>query len=298
MLQIVNKDYGEERKAFNLNHPVKVKTECVRDPNENLEDEDKEINKPILVGNICPECNKYFENSTSMRKHFWYQHNGKPTKCTVCEKVFTGRVRMLTHVKLVHNTVTKKCPDCTKSFSNETNLRTHHSTVHKGIRFKCEHCDYLATQKGHLKEHIQIKHDGIVYTCDRKYSQKKALKKHKCIETDKKKSKRKSIRNRDHLHQKKTHPNVCPDCGKSFASPKGMVVHYDTIHDGVRFTCNQCEKKFKQIGNLITHRKSIHELVKYNCNKCEYKATQPSHLKKHITAKHEGIKFPCGQCSS
>ena len=259
--------------------------------------------KPTLLGNSCPDCNKYFEKSRYMKQHYHNIHGRiQITKCKVCEKEFLSKSRMLAHLNLVHNAIPKKCSDCGKSFSNATNLKTHYNSFHKGIKYECDQCDYVATQRGHLKEHNLSKHEGIVYTCnlcDKKYSQKKALKKHKCMDAETKHfDLYKFRRNREHLHKKKTHPTVCPDCGKSFASAKGMVVHYDSDHDGIRYSCNQCEKQFKQIGHLHMHIKSIHELVKYNCNKCEYQATQPQHLRNHILSKHEGIKFPCGQCSS
>ena len=63
------------------------------------------------------------------------------------------------------------------------------------------------------------------------------------------------------------------------------------------FDCDQCEGKFKRKDSLIIHIQSIHEGVKYPCNQCNYQATHQANLRKHIQSKHDGVKHVCDQCN-
>ena len=276
--------------------------------------------KVKLDGTTCPVCEKSFYKSRNMRQHYRLIHIGKPTECYVCYKMFSNRTKMTMHLNLIHKGNPKNCADCDKAFSNLTNLKTHRNTVHKGIKFSCDQCDYVTTQKGHLKEHVLSKHDGIVYTCDlcdQKYSQKGTLRIHrkKCtgknsyyedtlkMEDDKfdvtyKTKKPKMYRSKRIMMEKPIlHPNVCPECGKSFGSSHGMTIHFESNHAGIRYPCSQCDKKFKQKSHLKTHIESVHELIKYDCDKCSYQASQRNHLKNHVKYKHQGIKFSCDNCN-
>ena len=63
-----------------------------------------------------------------------------------------------------------------------------------------------------------------------------------------------------------------------------------------KYGCDWCTKTYSSIQGLILHKESVHQGVKYSCDKCDYQATQSSSLAVHIKSKHEGVKYSCDQC--
>ena len=64
---------------------------------------------------------------------------------------------------------------------------------------------------------------------------------------------------------------------------------------GVVLACSQCNYEATHKGNLKQHYQSIHEGEKYSCSECNYQATQPSNLKSHQKVQHNGVKYPIKQ---
>ena len=32
---------------------------------------------------------------------------------------------------------------------------------------------------------------------------------------------------------------VCPECGKAFTQKRNMLIHYRSVHEGIKYSCNQ-----------------------------------------------------------
>ena len=88
----------------------------------------------------------------------------------------------------------------------------------------------------------------------------------------------------------------CNECDKKFSTKKGYQLHFESIHEGVKYGCDKCDYKATTPSNLTVHMKAKHEGVKFDCNQCNYRATFKIGLKHHIASKHEGVKYACKQC--
>merc|ERR1712126_487683 len=89
---------------------------------------------------------------------------------------------------------------------------------------------------------------------------------------------------------------LCDECEKHYCSKQMLERHFQSSHEGVKYSCNQCNNRFTLQSNLTAHIKSRHEGVKYPCNQCNFQATLQSSLIHHCKSKHEGVKYPCNQC--
>ena len=45
-----------------------------------------------------------------------------------------------------------------------------------------------------------------------------------------------------------------------------ILLHINTVHEGVRYDCNQCDYRYTQQGKHTTHIKLVHNGLRYNCN--------------------------------
>ena len=74
----------------------------------------------------------------------------------------------------------------------------------------------------------------------------------------------------------------CNQCNQQFTRKDSLIVHIQSIHEGVKYACSQCNQQFSAKGNLTTHIQSIHEGVKYRCNQCDQLFSAQRNLTVHI----------------
>ena len=115
------------------------------------------------------------------------------------------------------------------------------------------------------------------------------------IQPTKVKAEKKTKRKRP-LNEISSESTKCPECGANYTSKQGLVFHYRSKHEGVRFPCNQCDFQGSTPGHLKYHIESRHEGIKYLCNHCDYQATNQSSLRGHTAAKHSDNILKCEQC--
>ena len=155
-----------------------------------------------------------------------------------------------------------KCKKCERSFQNKSIAHKHAELHVPGLSYPCENCHQTFTSRSRLGKHRFKIH-------------------------------RSEIRNKK---SKRSRSVKCRECATEFTRRANFLVHYRSLHEGVRYPCDQCDYQATTQGNLQTHIQSKHEDVKYPCDQCDYQAKQQSHLQTHIHSLHEGIKYPCNQC--
>ena len=54
----------------------------------------------------------------------------------------------------------------------------------------------------------------------------------------------------------------------------------------IKFPCSECRHKATTKQSLVVHIQSVHEGLKFPCNMCDFKATTKGHLMTHKKNKH------------
>ena len=221
--------------------------------------------------------NKYKTNSSRWDKNFVKLHiisdNPKKYKCSLCEKTFNHSSNLKRHYHTMHvknldkkieHEKTFQCHECGKietymSKSNNSNIRT-----------KCADCKKL--QKGN-KEKQRYK--------ELKLKGDKPFKCEKCPMTFYKgPSLEVHIKN---VHEK-LRPNQCDLCGKAFFRASYLKLHHRTVHEGQRdVSCDLCGKSFAGGDHkLKSHIRTVHEKQRnFICNACKKAFAQKSSLQTH-----------------
>ena len=73
----------------------------------------------------CKICNKFFTQSSSLRKHERIHGGEKPFKCTLCEKSFGVRSTLVEHQRTHTGEKPYSCFKCHKSFAQSGSCRKH-----------------------------------------------------------------------------------------------------------------------------------------------------------------------------
>ena len=66
--------------------------------------------------------------------------------------------------------------------------------------------------------------------------------------------------------------------------------HVNNVHtDIIKYECNECDFKATLKKGLKIHTESIHKGLRYNCNECGFKATKKQSLKRHALNQHKQL---------
>ena len=80
---------------------------------------------------------------------------------------------------------------------------------------------------------------------------------------------------------------ACGVCSKSFKSELTLKVHYESVHNGVKYSCETCGKSFTSNSYLKNHIKTIHEgLNNYKCDSCGLSFSTNSSMNFHMKKIH------------
>ena len=100
----------------------------------------------------CDQCEKHFQESSSVKRHMLVHSNVKPFTCEQCRKSFSQKCHLKKHKCRKHN-----CILCEKVFKNKIHLERH-LFVHSNEKgFRCDQCGKTFKQRGHLSRHKKEK---------------------------------------------------------------------------------------------------------------------------------------------
>ena len=80
----------------------------------------------------------------------------------------------------------------------------------------------------------------------------------------------------------------CDQCDYVPSKPnrKTLIVHKESVHEGVKHACFQCHKDWSTRSNLMKHIKEKHVKVEINCSQCNFLTTSSTSLKVHEKRHH------------
>ena len=194
---------------------------------------------------VCPDCGKFIKEH-SLKSHKSQVH---PTKeqleantCTVCKKICQGKQSLAMHVTARHGPgfSKKQCPECgveVKFF--DLHIKVQHT---EGGNKKTIQCTFDGCQSIFRVRQSMLAHFKFVHTDEREQCTI-------CGEWLKNLS--------DHMRT--THKTgkqfPCDKCGKIFYNTFDRRVHFDRIHEGIKYICPMCGQNYQRIKD---HIKSVH----------------------------------------
>ncbi|XP_026182026.1 zinc finger and SCAN domain-containing protein 21-like [Mastacembelus armatus] len=135
-------------------------------------------------------------------------------------------------------------------------------------KFTCQICSRTFFHKGTLTHHMKSHKLNFCNICNQHFPHRKKFRSHTCVPKVPSQKVSKS----------------CELCGKSFANPSALRVHY-VVHTGEKpFWCSLCGKRFTQKGNLKCHQRIHTGERPFLCVKCGKTFTQKVNLNHHLMA--------------
>ncbi|XP_066578825.1 zinc finger and SCAN domain-containing protein 22 [Amia ocellicauda] len=226
----------------------------------------------------CPQCEKTYRNSASLKKHKCIPTRKRVHSCSLCGKSFTRGRSLIIHKRIHTGEKPYSCTQCGKKYSRADHFKLH-QRIHTGQKmYSCTLCGKIYSSTESLKSHQRIHTGEKPYSCSKcgtSFSLKKHLKSHQYTHTEKK-------------------PFSCTLCGKGFNHVTNLRRHQH-CHTGEKpYKCTLCEKSFARESNLKDHTR-IHTGEKpYSCSHCGKSFRQASNLKRHHLS-HVGEKLQLGK---
>ncbi|XP_047427076.1 zinc finger and BTB domain-containing protein 49 [Mugil cephalus] len=166
---------------------------------------------------------------------------------------------------LVDNTET--CSAVDKDSHKDFNVRNVETNRNKD-KFTCQICSRSFFHKGTLTHHMKSHKSNFCNICKQHFPHRNKLNSHRCMPPVP-----------SHRVSKS-----CELCGKMFANPSALRIHY-VVHTGEKpYTCSLCGKGFTQKGNLKCHLRIHTGERPFRCVKCGKTFTQKVNLNHHLMA--------------
>lgn len=222
---------------------------------------------------VCPHCKMTFSREKALANHVkLHSINLKASKysCEYCDKMFSSDIIRIQHIQMcpfliaepletANNSRTPK-PKIIREMSHSRKLKL------KG-KVGCPLCESRFPTNQKMRRHMWV-HRKKPFNCElcaRTFERQIDVDKHRCT---------------DHPTDS---PNLCKDCGRSFASRQGLWEHSRT-HVGEPaslFTCGQCNKTYSSRQGYLIHQRTHSGERPYGCRFC-YKAFKDGGtLRKH-----------------
>ena len=261
-------------------------------------------------------------------------------ECSQCEYISHNKFTLRKHVQLNHGpeAIPKenivKCDLCEYETRRMNNFIIHKRTIHdKEIRYQCSKCDEKNFFRNHMERHFEKFHKNSVgpkyfrlefscEECDKKYSNKRFLKKHKTLihgeqgiakadilqcqlceyETHRRAN---LILHKRVKHGKERKRDSCKECGHKTFVRSQMRIHIQTMHHHIAdklngfkfndesklFQCIHCSYETKSSYYIRIHKKVAHganadpsKIIR--CATCKFETLKQVNLRYHINHKH------------
>ena len=138
----------------------------------------------------------------------------------------------------------------------------------KRDKFICQICSRTFFHKGTLTHHMKSHKSNFCSICKQHFPHRNKLNSHTCVAPVPSQRVAKS----------------CHLCGKSFANPSALRIHY-VVHTGEKpYRCSLCGKGFTQKGNLKCHVRIHTGERPFRCVRCGKTFTQKVNLNHHLMA--------------
>ncbi|XP_018560110.1 zinc finger protein 691 [Lates calcarifer] len=135
-------------------------------------------------------------------------------------------------------------------------------------KFTCQVCSRTFYHKGTLTHHMKSHKSSFCNICKQHFPHRNKLNSHTCVPPVPSQRVSKS----------------CELCGKTFANPSALRIHY-VVHTGEKpYRCSLCGKGFTQKGNLKCHLRIHTGERPFRCIKCGKTFTQKVNLNHHLMA--------------
>uniref|UniRef100_A0A8C5H6A7 C2H2-type domain-containing protein n=1 Tax=Gouania willdenowi TaxID=441366 RepID=A0A8C5H6A7_GOUWI len=162
----------------------------------------------------------------------------------------------------------EKRPMLDESHSDFNILDVETATRRNTETFPCQVCSKTFFHKGTLSHHMKSHKSNFCSICKQHFPHRNKLNTHNCVPPLECQRDSKS----------------CEICGKTFANPSALRIHY-VVHTGEKpFTCSLCGKGFTQKGNLKCHLRIHTGERPFCCMKCGRTFTQKVNLNHHLIA--------------
>ncbi|XP_076673534.1 uncharacterized protein LOC143371803 isoform X3 [Andrena cerasifolii] len=293
------------------------KEECKGDsePKEAAEaDTPKEEVDRILdnVKNICPYCQKDFEDEKQVDRHVKRIHK-KPFRCRVCYNSFVAKESLKNHMKGHDKDALLECPFCHQKYKCMAGLRYHQIRAHSTIepKYVCDQCGKRFKLKHDLSSHIERSHLTDTYICrfcgksvrnikQHEWYHEKSTKKYEysfsCHLCPTKFRRRTGLDNHLLMHKNSI---KCGQCSKGFMCNSELEDHKISHTDQVTYICKYCRNAYSEKSCLVAHKLLAHGIQQrvpkeFQCNVCSKSFATELGLRKHVTL-HSKM-FSCTHC--
>uniref|UniRef100_A0A336LTD6 CSON004401 protein n=1 Tax=Culicoides sonorensis TaxID=179676 RepID=A0A336LTD6_CULSO len=296
---------NHRKSKHNFEHEYKVKNDEFEDKRSLIDTQKAQATQ----SQICPCCDKSFENQKELKQHCNIKHPEQKYGCPDCLERFPLPYSLKKHRRLVHNFQSDNMPTicgyCGKLFPNKS-LDSHIKNIHfkADTQYTCDMCRIKISTKAGLINHMRNKHMEVVYNC--RY----------CPESFPNYSCRRTHEVRFHTFDYKYVCNFCPKkfmervqlkkhiathtgersyrcemCGMAFITLTNLKLHLASHSDERPFPCAICNSRYKTKMALKKHQR-IHEERNYECPVCMQKYLVNQQLRIHITRNHPEYDLP------
>nr|XP_020441007.1 LOW QUALITY PROTEIN: myoneurin-like [Monopterus albus] len=206
------------------------------------EQDPSEMNEQSLS---CTECNKFFKDASSLRRHEKIHRGLKPFICIFCSKTFRQATQLKTHLRIHTGEKPFGCTDCDKCFAQKCQLVAHRRMHHGEEKpYTCDRCGFKFATSSNYKIHIRLHSGEKPYVCDicgQAFAQSSTLTYHK----------------RRHTGEK---PYQCDLCGMSFSVSSSLIAHTRKHTGETPYKCKQpnCDASFVTSSELKKHMRRLH----------------------------------------
>lgn len=197
------------------------------------------------------------------------------------------------------------CEICRKIFKDKKslNIHTHYTHMPDEEKMSCPLCDHKTSRPSVLKVHMESKHGKqsveeffreeptdskpfVCNVCGRSFGRRYDMNRHIQI---------------IHIHpktprQKREKCYLCPHCGQSYNSKKGLENHLISHTDDRPYVCGICNKAYKRVREMKVHQRIHSDLKPFQCSICGKSFRRRDKLKTHMSVHSDLRPYKCRQC--